>query len=72
MLRLPSQGRVNGQYLTWLEKYLVQQLRPGQWMIIDNATFHHGGRIAQLIEVTGCRVVYLPPYLPDLNRIEKC
>lgn len=39
---------------------------------VDNATFHHGGRIAQLIEAVGCEVVYLPPYSPDLNRIEKC
>jgi transposase len=39
---------------------------------VDNATFHHGGRIAQLIAATGAQVVYLPPYSPDLNRIEKC
>ena len=31
-----------------------------------------GGRIAQLIEAARCKVVYLPPYSPDLNRIEKC
>lgn len=41
-------------------------------MILDNATFHHGGRIAQLIEAVGCQLIYLPPYSPDLNRIEKC
>jgi transposase len=56
----------------WLETCLVPQLRPGQWVIIDNATFHKGGRIAQLIEAAGCHLVYLPPYSPDLNRIEKC
>lgn len=47
-------------------------LRPGEWVIVDNATFHHGGRIASLIEAAGCQIVYLPPYSPDLNRIEKC
>ncbi len=36
------------------------------------ATFHHGGRIAALIEAAGCRLLYLPPYSPDFNRIEKC
>ncbi len=41
-------------------------------MILDNATFHHGGRIAQLIEAKGAQVIYLPPYSPDLNRIETC
>jgi transposase len=57
---------------TWLETCLIPVLRPGQWVILDNATFHHGGRIAQLIEAAGCQIVYLPPYSPDLNRIEKC
>ncbi len=39
---------------------------------MDNATFHHGGRIPQLIEAAGCSLLYLPAYSPDLNRIEKC
>jgi transposase len=51
---------------------LIPVLRPGEWVIVDNATFHHGGRIAQLIEAAGCQLLYLPPYSPDLNRIEKC
>ena len=57
---------------TWLETCLIPMLRPGEWVIVDNATFHRGGRIAQLIEEAGCQLVYLPPYSPDLNRIEKC
>ncbi|WP_199321871.1 transposase, partial [Leptolyngbya sp. FACHB-321] len=56
----------------WLPTCLLPVLQPGEWVIMDNATFHHGDRIAQLIEVVGARVVYLPPYSPDLNRIEKC
>jgi transposase len=42
--------------------------------VIDNASFHHGGRIEALIEAlieaTGYKVMYLPPYSP--NQIEKC
>lgn len=57
---------------TWLETCLIPVLRPGEWVIVDNATFHHGGRITQLIEAAGCQMMYLPPYSPDLNRIEKC
>jgi transposase len=41
-------------------------------VVLDNATFHHGGRIDPLIQAAGCEVVYLLPYSPDLNRIEKC
>jgi len=39
---------------------------------MDNGTFHKGGRISQLIEGTGCQLLYLPPYSPDLNKIEQC
>jgi len=46
---------------TWLETCLVPT-RPGQVVILDNATFHHGGRIAELIEAVGCRLLYLPAY----------
>lgn len=52
----------------WLETCLIPQLHPGEWVIVDNATFHHGGQIAQLIESAGCQLVYLPPYSPDFNR----
>lgn len=57
---------------TWLETCLIPALRPGQWVILDNATFHHGGRIQALIEAAQGHLLYLPPYSPDLNRIEKC
>ena len=57
---------------TWLETCLIPTLQPGQVVIMDNATFHKGGRIQELIESAGCRLLYWPPYSPDLNRIEKC
>lgn len=46
----------------WLETCLIPDLQPGNKVLLDNATFHHGGRIAQLIEEAGCQVIYLPPY----------
>jgi transposase len=56
---------------TGLETYLISELQPGNWIVIDNASFHHGGRIEAMIEAVGCKVIYLPPYSPDLDRIEK-
>lgn len=55
----------------WLEQFLVPVLKEGQVIVMDNATFHKGGRIRQLIEQAGCRLLYLPPYSPDFNPIEK-
>lgn len=57
---------------TWLENCLVPTLLPGQIVILDNATFHKGGRIQELIEQANCQLLYLPPYSPDLNKIEQC
>jgi transposase len=56
----------------WLETTLVPTLVTGQVVVMDNATFHKGGRIQELIKNAGCRLLYLPPYSPDLNKIEKC
>ena len=57
---------------TWLSTCLLPTLVIGQVVVMDNATFHKGGRIEQLIEEAGCQVLYLPPYSPDLNKIEQC
>lgn len=57
---------------TWLDTCLLPVLKPGQVVVLDNATFHKGGRIEQLIQSVGCQLLYLPPYSPDLNKIEKC
>ncbi len=57
---------------TWIETCLIPLLAVGKFLVIDNATFHKGGRIIELIEQAGCQVLYLPPYSPDFNKIEKC
>ena len=55
----------------WLEHCLIPELKPGQKLVIDNATFHKGGRITALVEAAGCELWYLPPYSPDFNKIEQ-
>ena len=57
---------------TWLETCLLPILEPGQVVVMDNATFHKGGQIEQLFQDAGCKLLYLPPYSPDLNKIEQC
>ncbi len=55
----------------WVEFLLVPELLPGQIVIMDQASFHLSARIKQLIEMAGCELLFLPPYSPDLNKIEK-
>ena len=56
---------------TWVEKVLLKELKPGQVVIMDNASFHKSQKSQELIESVGCKVIFLPPYSPDLNPIEK-
>src|SRR4028119_885640 len=44
---------------TWLLTCLIPRLKPGQIVIADNATFHKGGRIKELIEAPGWGLPYL-------------
>lgn len=49
---------------TWLSTCLVPVLKPGQVVTMDNATFHKGGRIEQLIREAGCEVLYQATVFP--------
>ncbi len=55
----------------WVERFLVPELKPGQVVVMDNASFYKSSKTQQLIEQAGCQLLFLPPYSPDLNKIEK-
>lgn len=55
----------------WVEHFLIKELKTGQVVIMDNASFHKSQKTKELIESVGCRLIFLPPYSPDLNPIEK-
>jgi transposase len=57
-------------FLSWVELALCKELKPNQVVIMDNASFHKSAKVKELIELVGCRLIYLPPYSPDLNPIE--
>jgi transposase len=55
----------------WVENFLIKELKSGQFVVMDNAAFHKSQKTKELIESVGCKVIFLPPYSPDLNPIEK-
>ncbi len=64
-------GAVNGDvFEAFVEQVLVPELRAGDGVIMDNLSSHKRVRVRELIEATGARLVFLPPYSPDLNPIE--
>jgi transposase len=62
---------MNGEIFTaWLEQHLAPTLRPGDTVIMDNLPAHKVAGVREIIEKAGTRLLYLPPYSPDLNPIE--
>jgi transposase len=58
------------RFIEWLKTCLVPHLSVGKVVIMDNAPWHKGEEIAKIIEEAGARLIFLPPYSPDLNPIE--
>lgn len=64
-------GPINADcFLAYVEQILISALREGDIVILDNLSSHKGEDAARLIESAGARLLFLPPYSPDLNPIE--
>ncbi|MGB5214522.1 MAG: IS630 family transposase [Anderseniella sp.] len=65
-------GPINGD---WFEAYvrqiLVPELRRGDIVIMDNLSSHKRASVRERIEAAGATLMFLPPYSPDFNPIEK-
>ena len=65
-------GSVNTVVFTsWIQHSLLPNLLSKSVIVMDNASFHKGTDIQNMIENSGHTLLYLPPYSPDLNPIEK-
>ena len=58
-------------FLAYVEHLLCPVLKPGDVVVMDNLSAHKAPAVRQWIEGAGAEVLYLPPYSPDLNPIEK-
>jgi len=58
-------------FLAYLDHCLCPQLRAGDVVVMDNLSSHKVDGVEQRIKKCGAQVLYLPPYSPDLNPIEK-
>lgn len=65
-------GPINGlSFTAWVEQFLVPTLAPGDIVIMDNLGSHKGVAVRKAIRAVGAKLLYLPPYSPDLNPIEQ-
>ena len=60
-----------GLFNIWLKQELLPMLPDGALIVLDNATFHRSDSSRDIVRKTGCELLFLPPYSPHLNPIEK-
>ena len=72
-----AEGTINGdRFELFIRNYLLPNLMPFNGLnpfsvvIMDNASIHHVQSNVSLIESIGAKVIFLPPYSPDLNPLE--
>jgi transposase len=58
-------------FLAYVEQVLVPSLKDGDVVILDNLPAHKVDGVRERIEAAGAKLLYLPPYSPDLNPIEQ-
>ena len=66
-----SGGTTVEKFKGYLETDLLPYLNSDSVLIMDNMRSHHAKAVTALLDQAKVRYIYLPPYSPDLNPIEK-
>jgi transposase len=65
-------GPINTDAFTaYVQQLLVPELNRGDVVIMDNLSSHKAPAIRAAIEAAGAELIFLLPYSPDFNPIEK-
>ncbi len=66
-----NSGTTTDVFEAYVTQQLAPSLRPGDIVVMDNLNVHKNERCVQAIRDAGADVLYLPPYSPEFNPIEK-
>ena len=55
----------------WFEECLIPDTDETAVFVMDNASFHRKSKLQVICEKYNRRLIFLPPYSPELNPIEK-
>ena len=56
---------------SWVENFLIKELQPGQFVVMDNASFHKSVKTKELIESVGCKVIFFTSIFSRLEPYRK-
>ena len=63
---------INGDsFLDYVQQCLIPTLSTADVVIMDNFSNHKRPAVRNAIQSVGARLLFLPPYSPDLNPIEQ-
>jgi transposase len=64
-------GAMNAlRFVEYVRQHLLPSVCPGECVIMDNLSPHKNAKVRKLFASAGVKVLYLPPYSPELNPIE--
>ena len=66
-----SGGTTVERFKQYLKEKLLPHLNCDSVLVMDNMRSHHAKAVKELLDSSGIQYIYLPPYSPDLNPIEK-
>ncbi len=58
-------------FTAWVEQQLCPTLQPSDIVVLDNLSSHKKAAVRKAIRARGAKLLFLPPYSPDLNPIEQ-
>lgn len=64
-------GTTATRFKEYLEHILLPVLKTDDVIVMDNMRSHHAKIVCHLLDTKKIKYLYLPPYSPDLNPIEK-
>ncbi len=64
-------GTTQERFGEYLKTVLIPTLSRTDIIVMDNMRSHHAKIVKQILDESGISYMYLPPYSPDLNPIEK-
>ena len=68
---LEYKGTMHGDFFeAWFEEHLLPALPEDAVIILDNASFHRKNRLSEITKKWNRKIIFLPPYSPELNPIE--
>lgn len=58
-------------FIAFIKEILSPNIKKGDIVVMDNLAAHKNIEVKEIIEKCGGKVVYIPPYSPEFNPIEK-